>query len=310
MRTLYSNPGKKDKRLLLRKQLLKNIFEDAPLPVKELFKKNDSSLPTVTSALNELIKEGLVLPFGAITETGGRNAALYRISPGGAFSVGIWVENKHMTISSYKLDLTPAHPMVIKELKSSDEIPEILEEYFLDKPHLRTMLMGVGIAVSPGSIAKNSFPTAEVESLIKSLNKNATVIVNNWISALSTQLFYNSRNSKPHKALLAIRAAKKNALSFIIDNKKIEGISNKTGVLNKEQSDADNFDNLLKCIIPVFGFNEIVVFKHSPDSSVNFVSTINDLIDDVEINVIDEDAELRTKGAAMLILEDRFLKYD
>ena len=130
MRTLYSNPDKKDKRLILRKQLLKNIFEDAPLPVKELFQQNDSSLPTVTSALNELIKEGLVLPFGAITETGGRNAALYRISPGGAFSVGVWIESKHITISSYKLDLTPAHPMVIKEIKDLSELPEILENYF------------------------------------------------------------------------------------------------------------------------------------------------------------------------------------
>ena len=172
------------------------------------------------------------------------------------------------------------------------------------------MLMGIGFAISSSSISKNTFPYAEVESLIKSFNKKAILLIDNWHTALTTDYYYSNKKTKAQKALLAIRVAKKNALSFILDKHKIEGVSNITGTLGKELNDPETFENLLKCIVTAIGFNEIIIFKHQSDTSINFVSMLSHLKNEATIEIIEENAEMRTKGAAMLILEDRFLKYE
>lgn len=112
------------------------------------------SLPTITQHLTDLLDEGLIYNNGYMTNTGGRNAAVYSIADGSKVAVGLDITRHHITAVVINL-----HGTVIASLRAShmfertdaylkylgEMVDQILSENDID----RSKVLGVGIGL-PG----------------------------------------------------------------------------------------------------------------------------------------------------------------
>lgn len=309
MTILHVTPDKRDKKSILKKRLLKNIFKGIRLSIKDLHQQNDSSLPTITAALNELIQSGLVLPFGAATETGGRNAHLYRISPGGAFVVGVWIENNTISIGSYKLDLSEAHPIVTRSISSMAELPQIMEQYLAPKPHLSSKLIGIGFSASAEDMETLEASLDEINILIDSKKTKHITTITQWNYVITQSLINLPNSNYDCQSLLSIRMTDKPRLGFIFDRKMIESSDKKTGIICGNDADFQTISELLTPIINATGVNEIVISGEDNKLISSLAEHITKLDLNIIIKTVVEDSRLQTQSAALTVLNRSFINY-
>ncbi|MCV9934069.1 ROK family transcriptional regulator [Flavobacterium sp. LS1R47] len=83
---------------MLRQAITKRLLSDGNATIAELSAELQSSVPTVTKAVNELLLEGYVVDMGKITNSGGRRPSLYSINPTSAYFLGVEVGISGMSI--------------------------------------------------------------------------------------------------------------------------------------------------------------------------------------------------------------------
>lgn len=83
---------------MLRQSIVKRLLSSGNATIAELGSELQSSVPTVTKAVNELLLEGYVVDMGKITNSGGRRPSLYSINPTCAYFLGIEVGRSNMSI--------------------------------------------------------------------------------------------------------------------------------------------------------------------------------------------------------------------
>ncbi|NGY36887.1 ROK family protein [Flavobacterium sp. XN-5] len=83
---------------MLRQSIVKRLLSYGNATIAELGSELQSSVPTVTKAVNELLLEGYVVDMGKITNSGGRRPSLYSINPTCAYFLGIEVGRSNMSI--------------------------------------------------------------------------------------------------------------------------------------------------------------------------------------------------------------------
>lgn len=83
---------------MLRQSIVKHLLSNGNSTIAELSTELQSSVPTVTKAVNELLTEGYVVDMGKITNSGGRRPSLYSINPACAYFLGVEVGISSMSI--------------------------------------------------------------------------------------------------------------------------------------------------------------------------------------------------------------------
>ena len=83
---------------ILRQSITKRLLSNGNSTIAELGTELQSSVPTVTKAVNELLIEGYVVDMGKISNSGGRRPSLYSINPTCAYFLGIEVGRNSMSI--------------------------------------------------------------------------------------------------------------------------------------------------------------------------------------------------------------------
>lgn len=83
---------------MLRQSIVKRLLSSGNATIAELGSELQSSVPTVTKAVNELLIEDYVVDMGKITNSGGRRPSLYSINPTCAYFLGIEVGRSSMSI--------------------------------------------------------------------------------------------------------------------------------------------------------------------------------------------------------------------
>lgn len=83
---------------MLRQAITKRLLSEGNATIAELSAELQSSVPTVTKAVNELLLEGYVVDMGKITNSGGRRPSLYSINPTSAYFLGVEVGISGMSI--------------------------------------------------------------------------------------------------------------------------------------------------------------------------------------------------------------------
>ena len=83
-------------RAMSRAQVLKAVREHAPISRSELAKYVPLSRATVSSIVNELLDNGLLLEAGLATSTGGRRPALLRYQPEARMALGVTMFNNEV----------------------------------------------------------------------------------------------------------------------------------------------------------------------------------------------------------------------
>lgn len=88
---------------LNRSIILDMIRQHGPISRSEIAKRNKLSPTTVTSAVNDLILEGLVCEDGVGSSSGGRRPILLRFASDNVYMIGVSIKNQDVTFA--KLDL-------------------------------------------------------------------------------------------------------------------------------------------------------------------------------------------------------------
>lgn len=83
---------------MLRQSIVKRLLSNGNATIAELGSELQSSVPTVTKAVNELLQEGYVVDMGKVTNSSGRRPSLYSINPTCAYFLGIEVGRSSMSI--------------------------------------------------------------------------------------------------------------------------------------------------------------------------------------------------------------------
>ncbi|WP_340373613.1 ROK family transcriptional regulator [Peribacillus sp. FSL E2-0218] len=140
---------------LNRSIILDTIRKKGPISRSEIAQMINISPTTVTSAVSELIDEGLVCEDGVGTSSGGRKPVLLRFNPNTHSILGVSITNSFIRIADMNLEgqilRKEIHPT--NHLKGEDIIELILDvvENFLEQKPNKDYCQGISV-ISPGIV--------------------------------------------------------------------------------------------------------------------------------------------------------------
>lgn len=144
---------------LNRSIILDSIRKKGPISRSEIAKNINISPTTVTSAVNELINEGLVFEDGVGSSSGGRKPVLLRFNPSTHSIIGVSITNSFIKIADMNLEGT----ITRKEVHSTNQcrgqdiiqlIVDVIQQFLTGKTDLENC-QGISI-ITPGIVdAKN-----------------------------------------------------------------------------------------------------------------------------------------------------------
>lgn len=144
--------SKSSKKNSLNLFILKELYHTGNKSIPELSKTIRMSTPTITRAVEELIKSGFLVEVGIGNSSGGRRPALYGLNPQARFVMGVDVSRYHIRLGIFDFHNHPvADIKVIDEgLDISNDIMKTLKEevsVFIKESGIdKSKLMGIGVA--------------------------------------------------------------------------------------------------------------------------------------------------------------------
>ncbi len=140
---------------LNRSIILRTIRHYGPISRSEIAKKNKISPTTVTAAVKELIRQGLVYEDGVGVSTGGRKPVLVRFSSDSKFIIAVAITNSSIKIAEMNLEAKVSMQKVfpVYNLTGKLVIDYLLKSIgqFLEEYSDLTKCIGISI-ISPGII--------------------------------------------------------------------------------------------------------------------------------------------------------------
>lgn len=126
---------------LLRRSIVKSLLTQGDSTIADLSLNIQSSIPTVTKAINELLYDQIVEDLGKVANTGGRRPSLYSVIPTSGFLLGVDVGRTSLSLGLQNIK----NEFVFEELNKSfilEENQKSLEELVL---HIRSFLARSGV---------------------------------------------------------------------------------------------------------------------------------------------------------------------
>jgi len=119
MRTTFLDK-KDNKNSILKKTILKLCIQSGEYSIAALSEQINSSVPTVTKLIGELMDEGFMIELGKSGTSGGRRPSIYGLNPDAGLFIGLDIRHSHasVAVTDFKGGL----------ISSEDNIPFILEQ--------------------------------------------------------------------------------------------------------------------------------------------------------------------------------------
>jgi predicted NBD/HSP70 family sugar kinase len=139
---------------MFRQTIIKRLLSNGNATITELSAELQSSVPTVTKAVNELLSEGYMIDMGKITNSGGRRPSLYSINPTCAYFMGVEVNIANLSIGLQNIknefvSIEMRTSFILKNTQESlMEFCEILNSFIDDSSVEKEMIVGVCINFS------------------------------------------------------------------------------------------------------------------------------------------------------------------
>ena len=140
-----------------KQQMLSKLYFEGALSSVELSALSGKSIPHVTKALQELVKDGFVVEGGLAPSSGGRRALVYTLKPGQIFLVAVAMDQLYTTIlltDALNHPILPAETHELKLLNNStahEELVDLINDLIERSGVDRTKIAGIGIGM-PGFI--------------------------------------------------------------------------------------------------------------------------------------------------------------
>ncbi|WP_445737200.1 ROK family protein [Mariniflexile sp.] len=139
---------------VLRQTIIKRLLSAGNATITELSLDLQSSVPTVTKAVNELLSEGYMIDMGKVANSSGRRPSLYSINPTCAYFLGVevGVASVSMGLQNIKNEFVSIEMGASFVLKNTQEslmdFCKLLNSFIEDSLVKRDMIVGVCINLS------------------------------------------------------------------------------------------------------------------------------------------------------------------
>ena len=91
--------NKDSKNSVLKKQILNLCINEGDYSLADLSKELNTSIPTITKLVGELIDSGFLMEVGKLDTNGGRRPSIYGLNPSAGYFVGIDIRVNHINIA-------------------------------------------------------------------------------------------------------------------------------------------------------------------------------------------------------------------
>lgn len=138
----------------LKQSIVKCLLSVGDATIAELSTELQSSIPTITKAINELLAEGLIIDLGKVSNSGGRRPSLYSIAASSAYFLGVEVNRSSMAIGIQNIknelvtiDMSTSF-ILENTYESLQELCSIINSFINDSQIERTKIVGACINLS------------------------------------------------------------------------------------------------------------------------------------------------------------------
>lgn len=122
------------KNAILKKQIIALCINEGDYSIADLSKELNTSIPTITKLVGELIEEGFLVDMGKQGTNGGRRPSIYGLNPSAGYFVGTEVKRRSISVAvtNFKGQLVEYHEEVPFTLMNSEASFKELCTYILD----------------------------------------------------------------------------------------------------------------------------------------------------------------------------------
>lgn len=120
---------------ILKQSIVKSLLVDGDSTIADLSSNVQSSIPTVTKAVNELVADGIVEDVGKVANSGGRRPSLYSVVSTSGYLLGVEIRRTSVSfgLQNIKNDFVAVDlklPFVLEEsYKSLDELSLMIRSF-------------------------------------------------------------------------------------------------------------------------------------------------------------------------------------
>lgn len=223
--------------------IIKRLYFDNAMSCAGLSLLFDKSIPSITKAINELIKEGFVVEEGYAPSSGGRRPLMYAINAKAMYILAVAMDQLSARLQLTDLQNNPVADMVtvdIKLLNNDEALPTLvrgLNDYIAASGVPRQKIAGIGIGM-PGFInaaegINYTYLDAGGQSLSEYLTHATRIITyidnDSSLIALAEQKF---GIAKTQQEVMVINLGWGIGLGMIIDGKIFRGYNGFAGELS------------------------------------------------------------------------------
>ena len=111
------------KNSILKKMVLSLCINEGDYSLADLSKELNTSIPTITKLVGELIEDGFLKEVGKIDTNGGRRPSVYGLNPDAGYLVGVDIRRKYInyTVTDFKGNAIESREKVALTVQNSEE---------------------------------------------------------------------------------------------------------------------------------------------------------------------------------------------
>jgi len=154
---LFSNEtasGVAYKNKFLKRSILSHLDQHGDFTITELSRELNTSVPKITSLVNELIEDKLIRDNGKFDSTGGRKASIYGLVADACFFIGVDVKRYYINLGllnfrKHLVNLKEKVPYRLENTKESfHQLLELIRQYLheLNIPKSKILAMGINLS--------------------------------------------------------------------------------------------------------------------------------------------------------------------
>ena len=239
MRTTFLDK-KDNKNSILKKTILRLCIQSGEYRIAALSEKINTSVPTVTKLIGELMDEGFMIELGKSGTSGGRRPSIYGLNPEAGYFIGLDIRHTHASIAvtDFKGGLVCFEDNIpfILEIDEAclHTISKNIRDFFVehDLDWSRVLGMGISVAgrVNPKTGYSNlySFDPDRPINRILSEDLDIPVVIENDSRAM-TYGEYLSGVVKKEKNVLFVNVSWGLGMGMILDGRLYYGTSGYSG---------------------------------------------------------------------------------
>jgi glucokinase-like ROK family protein len=145
----------------LKRSILNHLDQHGDFTITELSRQMNTSVPKITSLVNELIEDRLIRDNGKFDSTGGRKASIYGLVADACYFIGVDVKKYYINLGlvdfgKHLVNLKEKIPYRLENTKESfQQLLDIIRKYLKEIDIPKNKLLGMGVNLS-GRINQNT----------------------------------------------------------------------------------------------------------------------------------------------------------